>query len=247
VGSNLAYETYWARKKLIIGSLPEFPVRRWWSTEGLSEIERIYFDAISGARRLLDVGAGDLRVMRKFQAAGFGGEYLTQDVGGEGEYTYRSLDEIESRFDAILVLDVIEHLALQDGLKLIADAVDRLEVGGVLIVQTPNAYYIPDPLAWDMTHLHAYNVQDLWAFLRCLGLAVEGYRVVFGAPPRGPVGVVRSGIVAYVKRRILGCDFANNIALLARKTGEEKEPGGAGLAPGGSRSQGREGSPGGRG
>ena len=217
MSSNLAYETYWARKRLIIGSLPEFPVRRWWPTDGLCDIEKIYYDAIAGAAKLLDVGAGDLRVMRKMRAAGYKGEYLTQDVGPEGEYTYRDLNEIQDRFGAVLVLDVIEHLPLENGLKMIAQAASLLDTNGVLVLQTPNAYYIPGPLAWDMTHLQVYNIEDLWAYLRCMGLTVEGYRVVFGKPPRGPVSAARSAIVAYVKRRILGCDFANNIALVARK------------------------------
>ena len=212
-----AYDTYWRRKELLRRSWPTFPVRRWWETDGLCDIEQIYFDAIRGASSILDVGAGDARVMRKVQAAGYGGEYHTQDVGEEGRYTYRDLSEVTRPYDAILCLDVLEHLPLADGLILLKRMIALLGPGGALVIQTPNAAYIPDPRSWDMTHVQTYNIQDLWAFLRCEALEVEGYRVVFGPRHPGPIAAARNAIVAYVKRRVLGCDYANNIAIIARK------------------------------
>jgi len=194
-----------------------FPVRRWWETEDLCDIERIYFDAIRAAPSLLDVGAGDLRIMRKFQRAGYRGAYDTQDVGGEGPYTYGNLDEIRKRYGAILCLDVIEHLPLREGLTMIRRMASLLDPGGVLVIQTPNAAYIPDPRSWDMTHLHVYNAGDLWAFLSCEGLETTIYRVELREPSPGPIVSVRLAITAYMKRRVLGCDFANNIAAIARR------------------------------
>jgi len=213
-----AYETYWRRKELLRRSWPTFPVRRWWETDGLCDIERIYFDAIQGASSLLDVGAGDTRVKEKIQRAGFRGEYHTQDVGEEGRYTYRDLSEVSRTYDAILCLDVLEHLPLADGLHMLKRMISLLTPTGALVIQTPNAAYIPDPRSWDMTHVQTYNIQDLWAFLRCEGMEVEGYRVVLGPQNPGPIVALRSAIVAYVKRRILGCDYANNIAIIARKS-----------------------------
>ncbi len=155
--------------------------------------------------------------MQKFQRAGFRGEYHTQDVGTEGAYTYRDLDEVSRRYGAVLCLDVIEHLTLGDGLTLVRTMVSLLEPGGALVLQTPNAAYIPDPRSWDMTHLHIYNAGDLWAFLKCEGLEVDLYRVALRDEHPGPVVSARLMITDYVKRRILGCDLANNIAAIARK------------------------------
>ena len=216
--ANPAYETYWKRKQLTIQSAGrEFPVRRWWDTEELSEIERVYFEAIRNAPRLLDVGAGDLRVMRKMQRAGFRGAYHTQDIGEEGTYTYRDLSDVRQTYGAVLCLDVIEHLTLEDGLLLLKRMTSLLDPGGVLILQTANASYIPEPRSWDMTHLHTYNVMDLWAYLTCEGMDVAGYRVVFREPGWGPVRKLKFAVSAYVKKNVLGCDFANNIALVARR------------------------------
>jgi len=213
-----AYETYWQRKKLLMAEpRRRFPVRRWWYTDGLCDIEEVYFDAIRNMGRLLDVGAGDLRVMHKFQRAGFRGEYHTQDVGQEGTYTFRDLAEVNRPYDAILCLDVIEHLPLRDGLLLLKEMDRILAPGGVLVIQTANAYYIPDPMSWDMTHLHTYNLPDLWAHLTCQGFEVSGYRVLDAPKSPGPIVALRSAIVAYMKTKILGCDYANNIALIVRK------------------------------
>jgi hypothetical protein len=183
----------------------------------LCDIEQVYFDAIKPAARLLDVGAGDLRVQRKFVDAGFRGEYHTQDIGTEFRHTYTDLAQVTSLYDAILCLDVIEHLPLEPGLGLIVRLAELLAPGGVLIVQTPNARCVRYPLSWDMTHLHVYNLPDLWAFCRTLGLEAEGYRVVFTDGPRAPLLGRATGLVGRILTRLLGCDYADNIALLAHK------------------------------
>lgn len=212
-----AYRTYWQRKEMLRRGHLDFPVRRWWDSDGLCDIERVYFDAVRSASTLLDVGAGDLRIMRKFTAAGYAGEYHTQDVGPEGTYTYRDLGEVTRRYGSIVCLDVLEHLDLAAGLALLDRMVALLEPGGALVIQTPNAAYIPDPRSWDMTHLHVYNIHDLHAYLTCDGLDVSGYRVTVGDERPGPIRRLKLGVTNYVKRKILGCDFANNIALIARR------------------------------
>ncbi len=213
---NPAYRTYWRRKEMLRRSFPTFPVRRWWESEGLCDIEQVYFDAIQGARSLLDVGAGDLRVRKKFQAAGFHGEYHTQDIGTEGSYTYADLKDVNRRYEAILCLDVLEHLSLVDALTLVDTMVRLLAPGGTLVIQTPNAAYIPDPRSWDMTHIHVFNLPDLHAYLTCEKLEVAGYRVVLAARKEGLVKRMKRATTSYVKQKILGCDFANNIAIVAR-------------------------------
>lgn len=155
--------------------------------------------------------------MRKFQGAGYRGEYHTQDVGAEGVHTYRDLDGVRRPYGGILCLDVLEHLPLSEGLTMVRRMIELLEPGGVLVIQTPNAAYIPDPRSWDMTHLHTYNAGDLWAFLKCEGLDAEVYRVALRDRNPGPVVSARLAITDYVKLKILGCDFANNIAAIARK------------------------------
>jgi hypothetical protein len=211
------YQRYWERKKLLAQPLPHFPVRRWWDSDGLSEIEEIYFREIEHAPALLDVGAGDLRVMQKLQRAGYRGEYHTQDISAEYNYTYQTLSQIDRTYDAILCLDVLEHLPLEDGLGLIDTLARMLAEGGVLILQTANARCIHNPMSWDMSHLHMYNLADLWAYLTTAGLEVNGHRITFGKKPRSPFKYVGSIFSRFLITRTLHMDYAENIALVARR------------------------------
>jgi predicted SAM-dependent methyltransferase len=213
------YDNYWQRKQLLQNQAPSFPVARWWATPDLCDIERIYFDRIRSAKTLLDVGAGDLRVKQKFEKAGYTGVYHTQDIGGEYQHTYRNLDEVATTYDAILCFDVIEHLTLSTGLGLVQRMVQLLAPGGHLILQTPNAKCIRSPYSWDMTHLHTYNLPDLWAYLTAMNMSVDGYRVWFNGPSNSLKMRVHKSIAKFITTRWLGADYADNIALVATRRG----------------------------
>lgn len=191
---------------------------RWWSTDGLSQIDALYFDAVKNAASLLDVGAGDLRIQRKFETAGFTGLYETVDPGGEHQHTYISLESVVRKYEAIICLDVIEHMLLREGLDLLQRMTALLTPGGVLIVQTPNARCIRNPLGWDMTHLHCYNASDLWSYLTHLGYSVTGYRIEFARPKLSLITSIKSFVSKAIITQLLGCDYADNIALIARKS-----------------------------
>ena len=215
---NVVYGSYWRRKHLLSQPVPAFPVKRWWRTDGLSEIERIYFEAVKRSPSVLDVGAGDLSIMRKFESAGYSGEYHTLDPGEEYTHTYRDLAEVHRTYCAILCLDVIEHLPLQQGVRMLTRLTELLEPGGVMVVQTPNARCIRYPASWDMTHLHIYNAHDLWAYLSGLGFTVEGFRIVFGSEYPSMGERIRGLAGAFIASRLLGCDYADNIAMIGRKS-----------------------------
>jgi hypothetical protein len=216
VNGNYDFQEYWRTKELG-PKAPRMDLRHWWETDRLSEIEEIYFDTIRNARSLLDVGAGNLRIKNKFVRAGFKGRYHTMDVGPEFDYTYRKLEEISQTYDAILCLDVIEHLTLADGLAMLKRLVGLLEPNGVIIIGTPNARSIRNPLAMDFTHIQCYNAVDLWAYLTVLGLDVSGFRLVFCRPPRSIRERLRYTVQAFVAARLLGADYADGLAMIGRK------------------------------
>lgn len=153
--------------------------------------------------------------MKKFRDAGFHGIYHTQDIGDEFNYYYKDISEINISYDAILCLDVIEHL---DGLSLIFKMVNLLKPGGVLIIQTSNARCIRNPLSWDMTHVHLYNLPDLWAFIKIWSLETTGYRIVFTCnSSRWQQWNTWILLKRFIISRILSCDYADNIAIIAKK------------------------------
>src|SRR5437868_2317768 len=108
--SDIAYRNYWQRKQLLSTSCPHFSVVHWWESKSLCEVDRIILEAVRDKLNLLDVGAGDLRVKNKLLRAGYQGNYETQDPGYEYEYDYKDLSDVQKSYDAILCLDVLEHL-----------------------------------------------------------------------------------------------------------------------------------------
>jgi hypothetical protein len=215
--SDLVYLNYWQRKELLNTSIPRFPTMRWWQSIELCESERKIFNQIKNRPTILDIGAGDLKLKHKFQQAGYTGTYHTQDIGTEFKYDYQNLDAIEQQYSAIICSDVIEHLTLTEGLALIHQLSTLLTPDGAIVIQTPNARCIRNPLMSDMTHLHCYNLPDLWAYLTCMGLRVEGFRVVFEADNQSLVKRVQTAISRYIITRMLGLDYADNIILFAYK------------------------------
>lgn len=208
------YAQFWNRKR-IRAEAPHFPVVRWWNSDELSQIDAIYFNAVKNAASLLDVGAGDLRIKHKFRAAGFKGLYDTVDPGEEHQHTYASLESVERKYKAIICLDVIEHMPLTEGLDVLQRMTTLLDPPGVLIVQTPNARCIRNPLGWDMTHQHCYNAGDLWSYLTHLGYTAVGYRIEFSPAKRSALGSLKSFVSKAITTQLLGCDYADSIGFVA--------------------------------
>jgi 2-polyprenyl-3-methyl-5-hydroxy-6-metoxy-1,4-benzoquinol methylase len=213
---DFVYLNYWKRKELSRNP-PAFGIcRHSWETDELSEAHRVIYDAIKGARSLLDVGAGSLNFMRRVEREGFAGLYETQDIGNEFQYTYASLDEVRRTYDAVVCMDVLEHLRLADGLGLLHRLLALLNPGGVLAIQTPNANYHRHPLSWDMTHVHVYNPLDLWTYLTALGMNTAVYRVVLGPPPQGLRARLHARIRAWLASELY-LDHCDNLMALVRK------------------------------
>lgn len=215
--TNLVYLNYWQRKQVLQTASTKYSVLKWWSSPELCEVEKTIFDRVKTKDSILDVGAGDLKIKAKLQCAGYRGEYHTQDIGEEFSYDYKNLDEIDRKYAAILCLDVIEHLSIADGLALLHQLSSLLAPGGVIILQTPNGRCIRNPLISDMTHLHCYNLPDLWAYLTCMDLKVEGFRVVFESERPSFIQKISTAIGKYVVTQIIGLDYADNIIVVAHK------------------------------
>jgi hypothetical protein len=210
------YANYWQRKHLLSEGCPKFPLIH-SSGKGMdADVLRLVSAALREKKRVLDVGAGSLKVRDTLIADGLQARYETLDVGEEYDYTYRSLDQAEGTFDAILFLDVLEHLPLRDGLALLGRLALKIPAGGTLIVQTPNARCVRSPFSSDMTHVQAYNLPDLWAYLSCLNFKTAGYRVAFRSPSRIASRLTELASRAVVTR-LLGLDYADNILLVADK------------------------------
>ncbi|MGA3195733.1 MAG: class I SAM-dependent methyltransferase [Terriglobales bacterium] len=212
------YQDYWARHRardVIYKSLRA----RCLSCEdlpGLNEYEQVIFDRTRDAARLLDYGGGDNRLKRKFLAAGFRGKYETLDMSDEEPHEYRTIAEVTGEFDAILCLEVIEHIALNDYVDLMDAFGKLLRPGGVLVISTPNPLCVVPMWAGDPGHVQQYPIADLAADFVIRGHEVEGFRVRYGAWPKGIRPRLRF-LAMRVLCYLLSVDYAQGIVVIGKK------------------------------
>ena len=138
---------------------------------------KLFIRQLSSAKTILDVGAGNRYWKDVLERLGINGSYQSVDVESEHAHDFDDFLAIESSFDAILMLELLEHLPVQTGLRFLDRAVNLLHPGGVLVLGTPNAAHAHWVWSGDFTHVRPWPARDLWAILLIAGLEdVEVYR-----------------------------------------------------------------------
>lgn len=165
--------------------------------------------------RILDVGAGErgmeVKIMKKHARV----IYKSMDIDRNLPHDYYSLDEIDEQFDLILLLDVIEHLELEEGVNMLRQVNELLVEEGKLIINTPNIFN-PSRFWLDATHKVAYSYEELGGILLSQGFEVlEIYRTFNASVPKYFLRLT----LFYPLHRILNVDFAKSILIKARKRG----------------------------
>lgn len=145
---------------------------------------------------VLDVGSGYGFLLERLGREGFRASGLERSPHAALESRRRSAAEVhvqsveeairlpDAAFDAVMLLDVIEHLG--DARSCLREVFRVLRPGGVLIVLTLNSGSLARPLlgrqwSWfkDPTHVHLYSRRELGARLREAGFEVERSRTLF--------------------------------------------------------------------
>ena len=94
--------------------------------------------------------------------------------------------------DVVLLIDVIEHLSQETAMDLLRSLKSKLvNSGGVIIIQTPNAFSVFQPTYWgDCTHKHLYSRHSLQQLVVLCGFDQAEFKEI---PIRihGPVSLIR--------------------------------------------------------
>jgi len=213
------YRNYWARHQAreVMNRTLRAPCLSCEDCATLNEMEQAIFDHTKDANRLLDYGAGDKRLKGKFLAAGFKGRYETLDLSAEDEHEYVSLSQVEGQFDAILCLEVIEHMSLNDYVDLMDEFGKLLCPGGTLVIGTPNPLCVVPMWAGDAGHVQQYPLSDLAADFVVRGHEVKAFRVRYGAWPKGlpRLRFLAMRALCY----LLSVDYAHGLIVIGKKKG----------------------------
>ncbi len=191
------------------GKLP--PLRKIpFVTDGL----QLMSSAIKEGGTVLDIGAHDRALERKLTEAGHKVIYKSMDIDKSHPHDYYSLDEIGETFDLVVCLEVIEHMDLESGCKMLERIFQLLKPCGRLIISTPNIAH-PTVFWTDPTHVTPYNYKELAGFLMSLGFKdIRLFRITSSGDLR------RKSFRKIVRRllcRYLELDFAKGIGIVCRK------------------------------
>lgn len=160
----------------------------------LDEFDRTMFSHLKGCEKILDIGAGNKVTERKLRMLGFEGRIDTLDrVGGDHRYT--DLEEVEEQYDAILLLEVIEHLAIAIRTDYLDQMIGRiLKPGGVILISTPNADHINAFNRECWTHCQAVPMRDLFCFFDAVQFKTELYLVKILPHTRGTLRTLKEKV-----------------------------------------------------
>ena len=160
--------------------------------------------------RILEVGGGAARRGERLAAEVEGAELVSVDTDPAGGHDHTSVEETDGQFDLAVALELIEHLPLDDALRLLTDIRTRLTPGGVLLLSTPNVF-CPGRYLRDATHVTPFAYDELGGALLHTGYDIQGlYRVI-----PGTVAARIGKAILSPLGRALGIDHAPSIAALA--------------------------------
>jgi SAM-dependent methyltransferase len=185
-----------------------------WDLKILRKRFPLMLETIRDGERVLDIGASNRnlegRLKRHFPEI----LYKSMDIDREQVHDFYSLEEIRERFDVVFLFEVIEHLDLEEGIRLLKRIHELLNPGGRLILTTPNVFN-PSRYWRDATHKVAYCYDELAGLLMAQQFQVRAmYRTYSDAFLRR---LFRIYVMAPL-HRYLGIDFAKSILIVAEKS-----------------------------
>lgn len=123
---------------------------------------------LGASGHVLEVGAGS-RGLGKYLTHTYPGVvYRSMDVDRTYEHDYHDLDDIRERFDMVVLIEVIEHLEVSEGVALLQRLKGLLKPGGMIILTTPNVLH-PTRYWGDCTHRTFYRYDEIAGILTAIG------------------------------------------------------------------------------
>jgi len=188
-----------------------------WDLKLIKRPSRLLKKLLRPGMHILDVGASDKRMEKGVKDIYPDILYKSMDIDRTVTHDYYSLDEIDEHYDIIILFEVIEHLDLEQGVKMLSRLHELLVDGGKLIISTPNIFN-PGRFWIDATHKTAYSYEELGGTILSQGFEVLGIYRTYNA---SFLKYFLRLTLFYPLHRILNVDFAKSIVVLAGKKAQK--------------------------
>lgn len=173
---------------------------------------------------VLDVGSGLFPVIDPLIKLGYKIKvYNTVDPDPSVNADYKDLLSVDSKYDCIFILELIEHIPLETVIIYLNHVYNMLNDGGYLVITTPNPGHPTYFWSVDVTHIRPYPIHDLIGIIRQVGFKnnIEVYKQF--------INIKRKNVIQYIFNifrvplakllyRIMCFDYAHSILLIAQKT-----------------------------
>jgi len=172
----------------------------------------VIVEELQEGAKILDVGASNRSLGEKILSKYPSASYKTMDIDKARKHDYYSLEEITESFNMIILSEVIEHLTFIEGISMLQRLLERLEIGGKIIVSTPNLYH-PNRY-WDPDHKTPYRYDEISGALLSVGFSIEKIIRIYNDQ------FIKRFFRIYVAsclHRYLDVDFAKSIVVVAAK------------------------------
>jgi len=162
---------------------------------------------------VLEIGAFDRSLGQRLKNDRPAIIYKSLDIDPTYHHDYFSLDQVQERFDLILLFEVIEHLDGSAGREMVKKIHGILNPGGRVIVTTPNVN-TPGQYWKDASHLTPYHYEELGGLFFGQGFDVVEICRLFN---EAAIPYAAKVYLFAPLFKFLGTDFAKSILLAARK------------------------------
>ena len=184
-----------------------------WDVKILRKRFPLMVKTVLNGEKVLDIGSSNRDLEKRLKRHYPRLIYKSMDIDRERFHDFYSLEEIQESFDIIFLFEVIEHLDLEAGVRLLKKIYDLLNEGGRLILTTPNVFN-PSRFWRDASHKVAYCYDELGGLLLAQGFHIKAmyrsYNDVFHRY------LFRLYVMAPL-HRYLGIDFAKSVLVVAEK------------------------------
>ncbi len=184
-----------------------------WSLKLIPRPSRLLLKMVRPGMRVLDVGAADRRLEKRITSRHPGVVYKSMDLDRGFRHDFYSLDKIKETFDLIILFEVIEHLDLDEGIRMFDRLRGLLSDTGRIVISTPNIHH-PHQYWHNATHKTAYMYSELAGVMMSRGYEIENIYRTYNS---SLFGYLLRFTVAYPIHRILDVDFAQSIVVVGAK------------------------------